>query len=275
MRFAINVPNFGDYADPRVTAELAVSAEQAGWDGFFVWDHINAASEPTSPLADPWVLLTAVALATKRVRIGTMVTPLARRRPWKLARETVTIDRLCEGRLVLGVGLGFPPDREFTAFGEESDARRRAEKLDEGLEVLSGLWSGETLDFHGKHYAVAGVRFLPTPVQRPRIPVWVATMYPHRRPLRRAARWDGLVPMHATNMFPTPDEVHDMVTLALSHRRDDAPFEVNVPLVLTAGRADAEQLARDYQAAGATWLLVGAWTIDELRTRIAAGPPSV
>lgn len=275
MRFAINVPNFGDYADPRVTAELAVFAEQAGWDGFFVWDHINAASEPTSPLADPWVLLTAVALATERVRMGTMVTPLPRRRPWKLARETVTIDRLCGGRMVLGVGLGFPPDREFTAFGEESDARRRAEKLDEGLEVLTGLWSGETLDFHGEHYSVSGVRFLPTPLQRPRIPVWVATMYPHRRPLRRAARWDGLVPMHETNMFPTPDEVHEMVALARSHRRDDAPFEVNVPLVLTAGRADAEQLARDYRAAGATWLQVGAWTIDELRTRIAAGPPSV
>lgn len=275
MKFAINVPNFGDYADPRVTAALAASAEKAGWDGFFVWDHINAASEPASPMADPWVLLTAVAIATRRVRIGTMVTPVARRRPWKLARETVTLDRLCGGRLILGVGLGFPPESEFTAFGEESDARRRAEKLDEGLEVLTGLWSGEMLDFNGEHYSVSGVRFLPTPVQRPRIPVWVATMYPYRRPLRRAARWDGLVPMHETNTFPTPDEVHEMVAFVLSHRREGTPFEVNVPCLLTADRAGAGQLARDYRAAGATWLQVGAWTIEELRDQIAAGPPPV
>ncbi|HEX6257665.1 MAG TPA: LLM class flavin-dependent oxidoreductase [Euzebyales bacterium] len=275
MRFAINVPNFGDYADPRVTVELAVSAEEAGWDGFFVWDHINATSEPDSPLADPWVLLTAVALATRRVRIGTMVTPVARRRPWKLARETVTIDRLCGGRLILGVGLGFPPDLEFTAFGEESDSSRRADKLDEGLEILAGLWSGETLDFDGAHYSVSGVRFLPTPIQRPRIPVWVATMYPHRRPLHRAARWDGLVPMHETNMFLTPAEVSEMVSFTLTHRREATPFEVNVPCVLADDAAGAQQLARDYQAAGATWLQVGAFTIDQLRARIAAGPPSV
>jgi alkanesulfonate monooxygenase SsuD/methylene tetrahydromethanopterin reductase-like flavin-dependent oxidoreductase (luciferase family) len=276
MKYAINVPNFGDYADPRVTAELAASAEASGWDGFFVWDHINAAAEPSSPLADPWVLLTAVALATRRLRIGTMVTPVARRRPWKLARETVTLDRLSGGRLILGVGLGFPPDAEFAAFAEDADPRRRADKLDEGLTVLTGLWTGESLDFDGDHYTVSGVRFVPTPVQRPRIPVWVAAMYPHRRPLRRAARWDGLVPMHETAMVPTPGQVYEMVSVVASERPADAPpVDVNVPLVVTADRAGELQLVREYRDAGATWIQVGAWTLEHLRERILDGPPGI
>jgi alkanesulfonate monooxygenase SsuD/methylene tetrahydromethanopterin reductase-like flavin-dependent oxidoreductase (luciferase family) len=274
MQFAINVPNFGEYADPRLTAELARNAEEAGWDGFFVWDHINAAFEPGSPMADPWVLLTTIALATERIRIGTMVTPLARRRPWKLARETVTIDRLSGGRLILGVGLGFPPDLEFAAVGEESDDRRRAQKLDEGLDVLTGLWSGEPFSYSGRHYSVSEVQFLPTPVQQPRIPIWVAQMYPYRRPLRRAARWDGLVPMHETDMFPTPAQVDEVVAFARSCRSDNGPFDVNVPILLPADRSGTGQLVRDYGAAGATWLQVGAWSIEELRAQIETGPPT-
>jgi len=274
MKCAINVPNFGEYADPRLTAELARTAEDAGWDGFFVWDHVNAAFEPGSPMADPWVLLTAIALATERIRIGTMVTPLARRRPWKLARETVTIDRLSGGRLILGVGLGVPSDLEYAAFGEEPDDRHRARKLDEGLSVLAGLWSGERFSFAGEHYTVSDVQFLPTPVQRPRIPIWVAQMYPHRKPLRRAARWDGLVPMHETEMFPTPAQVDEVVSVARSHRTVDGPFDVNVPVLLTADRSGIRRLVRDYEAAGATWLQVGAWSLDELRVQIAAGPPT-
>lgn len=177
-------------------------------------------------MADPWVLLTAVALATERIRIGTMVTPVARRRRWKLARETVTVDRLSGGRLILGVGLGFPPDLDFAAFGEESDDRHRAEKLDEGLDVLTGLWSGEPFSYSGEHYQVLDAQFLPTPVQTPRIPIWVAQMYPYRGPLRRAARWDGLVPMHETDMFPTPQQVDEVVSFVRSVRTDDAPFDV-------------------------------------------------
>jgi hypothetical protein len=274
MKFAINVPNFGEYADARVTAAMARTAEDAGWDGFFVWDHINAAFEPGTPMADPWVLLTAITLATERVRIGTMVTPLARRRPWKLARETVTIDRLSGGRLILGVGLGSPSDLEFAALGEESDDRRRAQRLDEGLEVLTGLWSGERFSFEGEHYAVSDVQFLPTPVQQPRVPIWVAQMYPYRRPLRRSARWDGLVPMHETDMFPTPAQVDDAVRIARSYRTVEGPFDVNVPILLTTDRSGTRQLVRDYEAAGTTWLQVGALSIDDLRAQIAAGPPS-
>jgi alkanesulfonate monooxygenase SsuD/methylene tetrahydromethanopterin reductase-like flavin-dependent oxidoreductase (luciferase family) len=203
-----------------------------------------------------------------------MVTPLARRRPWKLARETVTIDHLSGGRLILGVGLGIPADLEFGAFGEEPDDRERATKLDEGLDVLTGLWSGEPFSYDGQHFTVADVQFLPTPVQRPRIPIWVAQMYPHRRPLRRAARWDGLVPMHESDMFPAPAQVDEVVTLARSYRTADEPFDVNVPIVLPDGRSGVAQLVRDYEAAGATWLQVGAWGVDDLRRQVAAGPPA-
>jgi len=273
-KFAINVPNFGEYADPRVTAELAGAAEATGWDGFFVWDHINAAFGGGSPMADPWVLLAAISLATERMRIGTMVTPLARRRPWKVARETVTLDHLSGGRLILGVGLGNPADLEFAAFGEESDNRRRAQRLDEGLEVLTGLWRGEPMSFAGEHYDLTNVQFLPTPVQRPRIPIWIAQSYPHRRPLARAARWDGLVPMHPTDMFPTPAQVDEMVGIARSLRAADTPFDVNVPIVLSGDRIDDRRLVHEYEAAGATWLQIGAWGIDELRARVVAGPPA-
>ena len=180
MRYAVNVPNFEEYSDVRTVAALAADAEAAGWDGFFVWDHLAFVKAWKLRVADPWILLTAVALATERLRLGPMVTPLARRRPWKVARETVTLDRLSGGRLVLGVGLGEPPTDEFGSFGEPTDAVVRAAMLDEGLEVLTRLWSGETVSFQGRHYRVEEVAFQPTPVQRPRIPIWVAGAWPRR-----------------------------------------------------------------------------------------------
>jgi len=273
VRFAINVPNFGDYAHPSLTADLARDAERAGWDGFFVWDHINAAFEPGAPMADPWVMLTAVALATDRIRIGTMVTPLPRRRPWKLARETVTLDHLSNGRVILGVGLGFPPDLEFAAFGEDANLRTRAEKLDEGLAVLDGLWSGEPFTHHGTYYDVTDVHFTPPPVQRPRIPIWVAQMHPQPGPLKRAARWDGLVPMHETEMFPKPEHVAQSVEAITAIRASADEFEVCVPVVLPDDRTGTAALIADYAAAGATWIMVGAWSLGELRVQIDQGPP--
>ncbi len=273
MKYAVNVPNFGDYADPRLTAELARQAEEAGWDGFFVWDHINAAFEPGVPMADPWVVLTAVALATERIRIGTMVTPLPRRRPWKVARETVTLDHLSGGRLILGVGLGFPPDLEFAAFGEDEDLRTRAEQLDEGLAVLDGLWTGEPFTHRGDHYQVIDVRFAPPPLQKPRIPVWVAQMHPHTRPLKRAARWDGLVPMHETEMVPRPDHVAESVEAIAAMRDTTDDFDVCVPVVLEDDRTGTGALVADLASAGATWIMVGAWSQAQLRLQIGQGPP--
>ena len=177
MQFGINVPIFGEYADARLLAELAVEAEQAGWDGFWVWDHLQWSGEedgePRQSSVDPTVALALIAAATTRVRIGPMVLPLARRRPWKVARELATLDHLSAGRLTLGVGLGGPPGLEFGDFGEDVDVKVRAGKLDEGLAVLQGLWTGEPFEFAGKHHVVQGAQLLPPPRQQ-HVPIWVA-----------------------------------------------------------------------------------------------------
>src|SRR5579862_8810464 len=170
MRYALDVPNFGDFADPRVVADLARRAEDAGWDGLFVWDHVTHSKSRRRQIADPWVLLTAAALATQTIRLGTMVTPVARRRVSKLAREVTTLDRLSGGRMILGVGLGAPIADEFGSFGEPTDPRELADILDESLTALDLLWSGEPVTFHGTHVHVDDVTFLPVPVQRPRVP---------------------------------------------------------------------------------------------------------
>ena len=194
MLYAIDSPISGDYSDPRLLGELAYLAEQSGWDGFFIWDHLSL--EGTQPIVDPWVALSVMAARTERIRIGTAVTPIPRRRPWRLARETASVDRLSGGRLTLGVGLGEPADSEYERFGEDGSLKTRAAKLDEGLDVLTGLWSGEPFSYHGEHFRVEGARFLPRPVQQPRIPIWVGGQWPNRPPWRRAARWDGVYPIY-------------------------------------------------------------------------------
>src|SRR5579884_3931949 len=145
MRYALNLPAFGEFADVRVLAALAREAEDAGWDGFFIWDHIQ--SERGRSVADPWVALAAIAVKTERIRIGALVTPLPRRRPWKFARETATLDHLSGGRLIVGVGIGGEWYREYSAFGEPVDDKTHAAQLDEGLDVLVGLWSGEPFSY--------------------------------------------------------------------------------------------------------------------------------
>jgi alkanesulfonate monooxygenase SsuD/methylene tetrahydromethanopterin reductase-like flavin-dependent oxidoreductase (luciferase family) len=228
-RRAIFVAPFEELSEPALVAELAASAERRGWDGFFVWDHV-AYSEPVRALADPWVTLAAVAVATERITIGPLVTPLARRRPHQLARETVTLDRLSGGRLVLGVGLGSERTGEFdpARFGEEGDPRARARLLDDGLDRLVAYWDGE---------------FEPRPVQRPRIPVWVASRWPSRRPLRRAARFDGLFPID----LPGPDALEDLAA-ELRELRGPGPFDLVVEHPPGADPAP-------WAAAGATWCL--------------------
>jgi alkanesulfonate monooxygenase SsuD/methylene tetrahydromethanopterin reductase-like flavin-dependent oxidoreductase (luciferase family) len=230
-RHGIFVAPFGELSEPRVVADLAERAEQRGWDGFFVWDHV-AYSEPVRALADPWVTLAAVALSTTRLTIGPLVTPLARRRPHQLARETVTLDRLSGGRLVLGVGLGSDRTGEFAPerFGEEGDARTRARLLDDGLERLAAFWDGE---------------FEPRPVQQPRIPVWVASRWPSRRPLRRAARWDGFFPID----LPGPDELAELIA-RVEELRGPGAGSFDVAVEIPPG-SDPEP----WIEAGATWCL--------------------
>ncbi len=270
------MPNFGSYSNVRELAELARDAEAAGWDGFFLWDHISPAASPGAEFADPWMALTAVALATERMRIGTMITPLPRRRPWVLARQVATLDRISNGRVTLGVGIGYPPE-EYTMFGEDGDERVRADKLDEGLEVLTGLLSGEAFRFEGEHYTVEEGSFLPASVQA-HVPIWVAGMWPNHRPMRRAARWDGAFPIRSDLQPLTPDEVREIVAYVRKHRDSPEPFE----LVLSGESAGDSPFAlkhplAEYDAAGATWWLetLTDWrgTVTAMREYVRAGPP--
>jgi probable F420-dependent oxidoreductase len=275
MRFGISIPNFGPYADIERVVQLAVDAEASGWDGFFLWDHIHWTKQP---MLDPWVVLAAVATKTSRIRIGTLVTPVPRRRPWKLARETVTLDHMSGGRMTLGVGLGFPADEEYEQLGEEPDDRVRARRLDEGLEVLTGLWSGEPLSFAGEEFHIDNATFLPRPVQEPRIPIWVAGMWPARAPFRRAARWDGVCPMKVDEQgepqLVMPEDVETVLAYVQRHRNADGPFEVVVGAALPA---DDPPRYRDavaaYEAAGVTWLNESdPEDIDWLEGRVRRGP---
>lgn len=245
----IFVAPFDELVEPATLAELATRAERLGWDGFFIWDHIRY-RPPAEAVADPWIALAAIACATEKLRIGPLVTPLARRRVQKLARETVTLDHLSRGRLTLGVGLGGDQNGEFEPFGDPADPAERARLLDQGLESLSDYWTGG---------------FKPAPIQDPRIPVWVAGRWPKRRPLRRAARWDGFFPIDLTG----PDDLATFAAeLAELRAGKTTPFDLVAEM---APGGDAEP----WTAAGATWVLTGFDEQPELnrvREAIEAGP---
>jgi alkanesulfonate monooxygenase SsuD/methylene tetrahydromethanopterin reductase-like flavin-dependent oxidoreductase (luciferase family) len=266
LRSGLWLPLFDALADPVVAAGLAAEAEEAGWHGVFVWDHLHWRA-PVRQAADPWITLAAIAAATERVRLGPMVTPLARRRPAKVARETATLDRLSVGRLVLGVGLGNDQfGNELSATGEELDDRRRAAMLDESLDVLAAAWSGETVQHRGERYTVAGMQFLPRPVQRPGVPVWVGAFPGRVRPLRRAARHDGFVPVNLDN----PDQLAEAVAVIAELREDPtAPYDVAVGLPPGTD-------PMPYAEAGATWwmpdLAPDTLSLDQVRGVIRDGP---
>jgi alkanesulfonate monooxygenase SsuD/methylene tetrahydromethanopterin reductase-like flavin-dependent oxidoreductase (luciferase family) len=280
MKYGLDIPTAGTYADPRILAELATEAEEAGWDGFFIWDVLFAESQAAVPVIDPWVALAAIALRTRRIKIGAFLTPLPRRRPWQVARETVALDLLSNGRLVFGAALGYQA-RDFAAFGEEFDARMRAEKLDEALEVLKGLWSGETFSFQGKHYQVNDVCFLPKPLQVPRIPVWLAGGWPKRKPLRRAAHWDGIYLMtvnQVTGELLTPGEISEIVAYLKANREGNDPFDIAVNGETPADSRKGAEIVRPYYEAGATWWVeyeASRQSFEEYRERIRQGPPMV
>ena len=252
MRYGVFLPNFGPFGDPRLIGDLAARAEAAGWDGFFIWDHILFSATDVFPVVDPWVALAVAAVATNRVRLGALMTPLSRRRPWQVARETVSLDHLSGGRLVFGAGLGYPPDADFGLFGEEQADRIRARRLDEGLDLLDRLWTGEQVTFTGQEYRVGPVRFLPTPVQQPRIPVWVAGWWPNRAPFRRAARWDGVVPELVGGGLPSTAELAELVAYVNSGRAPGRPLDVVVNGHDCWARQD---VMPGYAEAGLTWWL--------------------
>ena len=281
MRFALYVANYGEFSDVRALGELAREAEVGGWDGIFLFDSIQPSELGSDELvADPWLALMAIALATERIRFGTLVTALARRRPPKLARETVTLDQASRGRLVLGVGLGYGPsaDPEFAGLGEDPDPIVRAAKLDEGLEVLTGLWSGKPFSHAGQYYQVQETTFLPSPVQTPRIPIWVGGFWPNRRPMRRAARYDGVFPLHldwADGAFLSPEDMKAVKSFVAERRTGNEPFDV----VFSASYPDNEpsptsDVLAAYAEAGVTWWLENATSLEQARTRAWEGPPA-
>ncbi|WP_421734016.1 LLM class flavin-dependent oxidoreductase [Cellulomonas sp.] len=267
MRSAVWLPLFDELADPRVVADLAVEAEAAGWDGFFVWDQL-AWRAPVTAVGDPWVSLAAAAAVTHRLVLGPMVSPLARRRPTKVARETVALDRLSGGRLVLGVGVGSDSFAgEYARTGEPVEDRTRAELLDESLEILRSTWTGEAVHHHGTHHLVDGMTFAPTPV-RGDIPVWVAAFPGNLRPLRRAARHDGFFPVNLTS----PDQLAEAVARVGDLRTDPArPYDVAIDLAPGVDPAP-------WVAAGATWVLTdvdpATLRLDSVRGMVRAGPSS-
>ncbi|BCL77568.1 luciferase-like protein [Ktedonobacteria bacterium brp13] len=279
MQFAIDIPQFGPFSDPHLVAELAYEAEEAGWDGFFLWDHINyklAGTPEPLVVADPWIQLAAIALRTKRIKLGPMVTPLPRRRPWKLARETVTLDQLSRGRLILGIGLGSDRSGEYRDFGETTDARVRGAMLDEGLDVLTQLWSGEEVSYEGQHYQLSRVQFLPKPIQQPRIPIWIAGNWPHKKPFRRAAKFDGVFPQILERSL-TPEDFREILGYTHAQRTQTNSFEA-LAFGLTSGIDKAQDAAHvaSFAEAGATWWLEHFYprhTLGQVRQRIHQGPP--
>ena len=286
MKYAIYLPTFDPFGSPRIIADLARDAEQAGWDGVFLWDDVAGTEKD---MADPWISLAAAAMVTRRVRLGALITPLARRRPWKFARETASLDQLSGGRLVVGVGVGGGQE-QFGDLGDEPDQRVRGEMLDEGLEVVTGLWSGEPFQFDGQYYHLKPAIFRPRPVQQPRIPIWAAGVWPHKRPLARMARWDGMFPLFWGIDDPAEQQAHlrEMVAAVQEMRHKNLPDAAQRPFdVVATGEtppdrpAQTEEYIAGFAEAGATWWLEGlepgrggdtAWSFTQLRERVLAGP---
>lgn len=262
----------------RTAAEFAHEAEAAGWDGFFVWEGIWA--------PDAWVSLTAAAMVTERIRLGTMLTALSRMRPWKLASEAATLDDLSGGRVIVSVGLG-ALETGFAEFGEETDRRVRAELVDEGLEILTGLWQGQPFNYDGKHYQIKPLNFpsqAPPPVQQPRIPIWVVGAWLRRKSMARALRYDGLLPnvmdaMQTRMGRPTPGEVEQIRDYIRANRTEPGPYDIVVEGATPGDdSAAAAAIVQPYADAGATWWLEAMWDAANLapvQARLRQGPPRI
>ena len=274
MKYGFVLP----YGDARAAAEFARQAEAAGWDGFFVWEPVWG--------IDAWVALTAAAMLTERIRLGTLLSPLSRMRPWKIAGETATLDNLSNGRVILSVGLG-AIDTGFAAFGEVTNRKLRAELLDESLDILTGLWRGQPFNYEGKHYRIKEATFYPPPppVQQPRIPIWVVGAWPRMRSMQRVLRYDGWLPvvMDEQNQIrqTTPEDLSEMRTYIAENRSASTPFDI-VMEGQTPGNnpKQAAEIVQPWATAGATWWIEALWEAPRdaqgqelIRQRILDGPP--
>ena len=276
MKYGIDIPNFEPFHDPNVIKQLAIEAENHEWDGFFIWDHIWLGMDV--PFVDPWVALTVVATATKSIRFGTMVTPIPRRRPWKFARETVSIDILSDGRLTIGAGLGWPPEIEFGPFSETVDNVKRGEMLDEGLDVLTGLWKGKPFSYKGRHFNINDVTFKPTPIQTPRIPIWIGGMWPNKKPFIRASKWDGVFPISKSEKPVSPEELREVKNYIFRQSPNKQHYDIVAAGVSYKNAIRQNNLLKSYENSGATWWIE---SLEPYRTPekalqiIKNGPPQI
>lgn len=284
MRHALNLPIMNEFSNPQLLSELAQEAEAGGWDGVFVWDILLFDPQSMPAVTDPWIVLAAIAMRTQRIKIGPMVATLARRRPWKVAREAVALDHLSGGRLVLGVGLGQSGSGDFAQFGENSDPKIRASRLDEALDIVDGLCSGEPFSYSGEHFQIQETIFQPRPIQE-RIPIWIAGWWPNKAPMRRAARWDGAYPaeVNATDssleVIPSsPETVRAILAFIHQHRVKTTPFDMVISRNLWHEEPEtARELVTGLAQAGATWIIqdVLPWEVspEQARKLIRRGPP--
>lgn len=277
MKYGFVLPN----GDARTAADMARAAEGAGWDGFFVWEPVWG--------IDAWVCLTAAAMVTERIRLGTMITPVSRMRPWKLAGETATLDNLSGGRVILSVGLG-ATDTGFAEFGEVTDRRTRAELLNEGLDILTGLWRGGPFTYEGTHYKIQSAgSFMPPPppAQQPRIPIWVVGAWNRPKSMARVLRYDGILPNILTpegeHRPLTPDDIREIAAYVKANRTETTPFDIVAEGETPGGEpARAAETVREWAAAGATWWIEALWSAigqadgpDRVRARLEQGPPRI
>ena len=266
MKYGISIINRSKL-DPKLVVEYAVAAEKGGWDGVFLSDAFSEGG-----YSDPWIILAGIATQTETIKLGTWVTPLPRRQPWQVALDLATLDQMSNGRVIFGAGLGVPED--FTKFGLSSNGKERAGKLDEGLEIVNGLWRGSAFSYSGKYYTVNDVELPILPVQKPRIPILLAGWWPNKMPFKRGARWDGIMPYW--NTFPKPLSQEELrETMDYYHEVADSPGEIVIPYY--------DDVSQEYtelcEELGVTWLLSCGLNEKNKVTfdvdKIKEGPPSI
>ena len=275
LKYGLLMPHGGPSLNtPQKITDYAVMAEDAGWDGFFIWDSISKMA------VDPWITMANIASKTTKIKFGPMVTPIARRRPWMIAKALISLDQLSDGRVIFGAGLGDDP--VFDAIGELTSKKMRAEQFDEGLKVLDALLKGEKVSHKGEYYALKDVEF-ENGVQQPRIPIWMGGLWPAKAPFRRAAKWDGMMPHTVRSVTPGErlelDEVEEIMAYINDHRvgsMDD--FDMVMLSYLPEDKKEAEELVKRYYNKGVSWWVesVHEWkaeSMDELKRRIQVGPP--
>ncbi|MHA2169731.1 MAG: LLM class flavin-dependent oxidoreductase [Candidatus Kariarchaeaceae archaeon] len=281
MKFGVDIGNYGAFSDPDYLKKFAHLVEESGWDGLFIWDHLQLFPEYFRgvPFIDPWIGLSIIAMNTTKIKLGPYITPLSRRRPWQVYRQVVSLDHLSKGRVMFGVGLGTPAEFDMGAFGDATDDKLRAELLDESLDIIQELSTGEIINFNGKHYHLKQVQLLPKPYQE-RIPIIVGGEWPNKPPFRRAARYQGVVPI--SNNWPnrlSPEDIIKIQVYIAKHRTLKEPIEVTLGGSTPVDQSEAKKIIQPYKDVGLSWWLEDIDGIhgpfDQLIERVKAGPPDL